>query len=236
MKRLILSMFAVACLASVAYGQSPYRGCGCQQPRRQVMAMASIPTAEEAAEAAAAAYRAWNSPEARIARQAAGAQWRNGQRMRQIREDALRMQAARAELAWKLRMGYTPTNRVPTANQWIYNGVNRPAKSDKWERSPASDSRMYNPAPVAGRGWDLVAPRSGPSDRRIYDPHPISGGSTVPTFTTAPRQYRDTFTPSNNAGGRSDRGGRDSTPSRDTSPKESRSYRDDLYDRDRGRP
>src|SRR4051812_44928640 len=115
MNRLILSIFTLAFLTAISYGQSPYAGCGCQQPRRQIMAMGSIPAEEAAAMAAAAAkaYRAWNTPEARIARQAIGTQWRSAQRARQIQADASRMQAARAELAWKLRMGYAQTAAAP---------------------------------------------------------------------------------------------------------------------------
>jgi hypothetical protein len=149
-------------------------------------------------------------------------------------------------------------------------------RADRWERSPAPerpsraragspstsdwvaprpDRRMFDPRPVSGPGWDLVAPRLDRVDRRMLDPRPISGGKTYGEFTKERRTHSDTFTKSGNGGakatrsggganasrsnregGRTESGPRDSAPTRDAPARETRSYRDDQLERDLHRP
>jgi hypothetical protein len=202
-------------------------------------------------------------------------------RQQWLRSSPVNNQAsARAELARKLRMGdaqrAVAPGGTPTRSEWLNRGGGAATKSDRWERSPATerqssprasssgtkdwvaprpDRRMFEPRSVSGPGWGLVAPRLDRVDRRLLDPRPISGGKTYEEFTKERRTYSDTFTKSGNSrenvtrsnrganvtrsnleGGRTDRGTRDAAPARDKPARETRSYRDDLLDRDMHRP
>lgn len=98
MKRLLLSMFVLSCLGGAAYGQRYNARCGCQVPQEQRVAMGRIgPWAWEA-------YQVWRSPEGRIARQAAGATWRNYQMMRRAEAEARRREVERTRESYMNRM------------------------------------------------------------------------------------------------------------------------------------